>query len=171
MKRADLRAKQKAKRPSAWSGPNPRQIQAIKTLSREAGQTDAEYRDMLKGAFGVESCKALNPSQVSRLIEHLSRLTKSSTAKFQDHDRALPFSDLEGRPDHFATPAQLRLISVQWNKVTVFTKFEEQQSALENFLLQRFKILGVKGIERHEVGGILKAIKTMVLQQAKGAKP
>lgn len=148
----------------------PNQIQQIKILSKTLGQSDEEYRGMLKEAYGVTSCTQLLFHQAEELIPKLRALANTDRPTDSHGWGRTRYEDLRGRPAHFASPAQLRLIEVLWKTVSHTHDPRARAKALDTFLRNRFHILGIMSIEADQVQKVVKTLEAMQEQTLKAAK-
>lgn len=127
---------------------------------------DDTYRAMLRDRFGVESSTLLTPTQAQELTSDLYGLLPESdrakvappTARVGQGGNRRRFESFANRDDHFATPAQLRMLEAEWTRHSRMPTVQEKRNALVSFLQNRFKITRLEWIRREQVGSILRAI-------------
>jgi len=133
----------------------------LHTLVSRLGMPDDQYRQMLRDRCGVETSRAMTPSQQRALAEDLNallpeadrlRITGAGGARKR-------FENLAEREAKYATPAQLRMLEATWVERSRKPTRQEAQAALNEFLLHRFGIGKVEWILKAQVGKILKAIQ------------
>ena len=133
----------------------------IHTLVSRLGMPDDQYRQMLRDRCGVETSRALTPSQQRDLANDLNallpeadrlRITGAGGARKR-------FEHLAEREAQYATPAQLRMLEATWVERSRKPTRQEAQAALNEFLLHRFGIGRVEWILKAQVGKILAAIR------------
>jgi len=140
----------------------------IHTLVSRLGMPDDQYRQMLRDRCGVETSSALTPSQQRDLAQDLNALLpKDSRMRITGAGGARRrFEHLANREAQYATPAQLRMLEATWVERSRKPTRQEAQDALNEFLLQHFRIGRIEWILKDQVGKILKS-----LQQVDPAAP
>lgn len=133
----------------------------IHTLVSRLGMPDDQYRQLLRDRCGVETSRALTPSQQRELAQDLNALLpEASRMRITGAGGARKrFEHLADREAQFATPAQLRMLEATWVERSRKPTREEAQAALNEFLLHRFGIGKVEWILKAQVGKILSALR------------
>ncbi|HOX51177.1 MAG TPA: DUF1018 domain-containing protein [Fibrobacteria bacterium] len=127
---------------------------------------DDTYRSMLRDRYGVESSTLLAPAQAQELTFDLYGLLPEAdrakvappTARVSHGGSRRRFASLENRDDHFATPAQLRMLEAEWTRHSRMATVNEKRDALVEFIRNRFAIGRLEWVRRDQVGSILRAI-------------
>lgn len=144
----------------------PEQIRQIKATSKNLGQTDDEYRIML-ASWGVDSCTKLSYRDANDLLRHMRATLQGKTTADVAAQGRTKFDRLAGRPGHFASPAQLRLVEVLWSQVHRQRDATARRQALDTFLQNRFNVMGLEQLEGNDVPKVLIALKAMLAQRDK----
>lgn len=121
------------------------------------GMDDGSYRAFLRDNHGVESSKDLTPAQLQGLGRVLqAQLNGKSTRK--------RFSDLAGRMQDMATPAQIRAIEAMWMGVSTQATTEDKRKALDSMCLRITGIRTVRWLTKRKAQDLIKAIQSMGAQ-------
>ena len=139
----------------------PRQIKLIHTLVSRLGMDDEAYRDMLEANFRVRSSKDLYEPEAALLIHTLQAKAQEMGVWRRNRKK---YDHLEGRPAPYATPAQLRLIEAEWQKVS---RARDPQKALEKFLKRKFGIARLEWLDRQTASKAIYVIRKMQTQNTK----
>ena len=131
----------------------PAQIRAIHAATRAQGLTDDEYRDRLRAAAGVDTCKGLSRREASALLLDLGLPLRpqTRTPMTKRPRRRTPPGVVR-----MASPAQRRLIEALASEVAWRTKDGYQRWLRGNLGLSRIStsaeasrvIEGLKGLKR-----------------------
>jgi hypothetical protein len=139
---------------------SPRQIKIIHTLVSAIGMEDEEYRGLLLSMFGASSSKALSWRQAESLIEDLQGKTGQPAPRKPAQPKALPFSDLDGRPG-MASGKQCRLIAAMWSEVSRGETAEAKMLALDRFIKRIVGVDSIRFLKGWQVEKVVKAINEM----------
>lgn len=129
------------------------QIAMIHTLKSKVGMSDDDYRALLSG-FGVESSKSLTVATAKAVIETLMKMVGGKTP-------TLPKQATDTGMATFAQQAKIRHL---WDQVSRAPECE-RQTALNNFLMNRFKIGLLRWLPRDKVGAVIHTLETMKKQK------
>ena len=147
----------------------PKQRQMIGYFRKLLKLDDDTYRDMLSG-FGVNSSLQLEYNDANSLIDVL----KANAVKMGFYEPKLnnyqKYENLKNRPRGMATPAQLKLINVLWKSVSTKETDAQKEIALNRFIHNITGKNHIHFLEQDDVKKVIKAIKTMQIQQNLGYK-
>ncbi|MCF8719233.1 regulatory protein GemA [Nitrospina gracilis] len=140
--------------------PDRNTLAKIHIAKKDLGLDDTQYGDVLRAnSQGKESAALLTDFEAEQVLDHFRQLGwKPRRRKQKKQGMALRFQGLAGRPG-MASPAQLRKIEATW--MTHPNIEQKNEVALRRFLQRRFQVSGLRFIEDHQVGKILKAIENI----------
>lgn len=129
--------------------PRNRLIQQIHVAKRELGLAEAEYRALLAGATGKESCSAMGPSELSAVIEALKKLGFKTTFK--------------GAPDGKKSARKvIRLIFGLWTECARRGVIESgERKALFSFVQRMTGINHPDWLDNSQANKVVEALKAM----------
>ena len=128
-----------------------RQIAYLHTLMHKNRIPDAEYRELLHAAAGVESSKALDQSGLDRVLSLLEQLGFD----VGDRRRPRPAVAAEIRRG-MATTRQLGYIEDLVNQI-----FGADQPRFRHWLEHYFKVTHTRFLQAHDARRVIDALKAM----------
>jgi hypothetical protein len=137
------------------------QMRAIHAVRRSLGIDEDIYRGILEDQFNVRSSKDLTSRQAAKLLDHFNGMAGKLGLPTKPARRALKYDELEGRPEHFATPKQLRMIEAMWAEVSVKTTTEDRARALSSLLFRIVESSHITMLMRQDVRKVIAALKAM----------
>jgi len=139
--------------------PDRKTLAKIHIAKKDLGLDGTQYEDVLRANSGKESAALLTDAEAAAVLDHFEQLGwKPRRRRKKKQGMALRFEGLAGRPG-MASPAQLRKIEATW--MTHPGVLEKNEAALRRFLINRFHVSGLRFIEDHQVGKILRAIESI----------
>jgi len=147
--------------------PDRKTLAKIHIAKKDLGLDGTQYEDVLRAnSKGKESAALLTDAEAERVLDHFKQLGwKPRRRGKKKQGMALRFEALAGRPG-MASPAQLRKIEATW--MTHPNVLEKNEAALRRFLINRFHVSGLRFIEDHQVGKILRSIESIKPSPAMG---
>jgi len=138
------------------------QLAKIHIAKKEMGLDDDDYRFFLNRITGKESAKLLSDREADAVIDEFKRLgwvpKKRRTQTGDGSPKKLKYEDLANRIG-MASPKQLRMIEAMW--MTGSKIREKTPTSLRSFLNNKFGISHLRFIEDHQVGKIVRSIKSI----------
>ena len=133
------------------------QIRAIKCRQRTLDMDDDAYRAMLRGRYGVATCKALTAAQAHNLIDHLYGGAKPRSRRRIQNPAATPAAAKSDNVVRLPSGPQMRLIGVligeiAWQREDGYQRWLKRSLGLNRVRSAgdaRLVIEGLKGLKSH----------------------
>ena len=145
------------------------QCRKIHALKNAMAMTDDEYRALLHGMHGVETCTVLSLHAAGALIEELEGMAISAEVWKRKEGSRQRFNELSGRSNDMATPAQLRKIEAIWQEVSRVEDPTSRAKALRSFIERTAKVSDLRFLSREGSTKIINALTTMQKHKLKAS--
>ena len=142
------------------------QLAKIHIAKKMLALDDESYRDMLERVAGVRSARELQPEHLVALQREFRRLGWDGYLLRRSEMPALPYSDVDNRPDA-PTGAQLRMLEAAFKNILGYADTAPDR-AFQKFLKNRCGVEHPRFLDNAKYEAALSAVKR--LQADRGVK-